>query len=264
VTEAAILPTTRPSNTDEAWRYSDSDWLAKADPAALGVWREAIVPEGQTISEVSELSEAGVTRLRVRVEKGARYEHFALNTAPAFARLELEVTLEEGAHFEFGGVSVGGGDTTQEFVTRTIHAEPHGTSNQIVRSVQWGRATGNFLGRIEVVRDAQKTDAGMNFRALLLEKGASANTKPELEIFADDVLCAHGAAIGQLDEQAAFYMAARGIPPELARKLQVQAFIGDAFVELGDAEKREALMERALAELAKAELAKAELENAKL
>lgn len=250
MSEAAVLPT----NKDEAWRYSDAEWLAKADPAVLGVWRESIVPEGQTICEVSEPSEAGVTRLKVHVEKGARYEHFALNTAPAFARLEIEVTLEEGAHFEFGGVSVGGGDTTQEFVTRTIHAEPHGTSNQVVRAVQWGRSTGNFLGRIEVVRDAQKTDAGMNFRALLLEKGASANTKPELEIFADDVLCAHGAAIGQMDEQAAFYMAARGLPPELARKLQVQAFIGDAFVALDDAAKREALMEKALGTLEGAQL----------
>jgi Fe-S cluster assembly protein SufD len=250
MSEAAVLPT----NKDEAWRYSDADWLAKADPSVLGVWRETIVPEGQTICEVSELNEAGVTRLKVHVDKGGRYEHFALNNAPAFARLEIEVTLEEGAHFEFGGVTLGGGETTQEFVTRTIHAEPHGTSNQIVRSVQWGRSTGNFLGRIEVVRDAQKTDAGQNFRALLLEKGASANTKPELEIFADDVLCAHGAAIGQLDEQAAFYMAARGLPPELARKLQVQAFIGDAFVELGDEAKREALMAKALSTLEGAEL----------
>ena len=243
--EAAALPTTR----DEAWRYSDAEWLTKADPAVLGVWRETIVPEGQTICEASHLAEAGVTRLRVRVEKGARYEHFALNISPAFARLELEVTLEEGAHFEFGAVTLGGGETTQEFVTRTIHAQPHATSNQVVRTVQWGRSTGNFLGRIEVVRGAQKTDAAQNFRALLLEKGASANTKPELEIFADDVLCAHGAAIGQMDENAAYYMAARGIPPETARKLLVPAFVGDAFVALKDAEARDRMIEQALEQL---------------
>lgn len=246
MSEIAPLSTNRPTNKDEAWRYSDTEWLANADPAVIGVWRESIVPEGQTIRETTHLTEAGATRLRVHVEKGARYEHFALNTAGPFARLEVEVTLEEGAHFEFGGVTLGGGDTTQEFVTRTIHAQPHGTSNQIVRAVQWGRSTGNFLGRIEVVRDAQKTDAGMNFRALLLEKGASANTKPELEIFADDVLCAHGAAIGQMDADAAYYMAARGIPPKAAKKLLVQAFIGDAFAEIDDAEARDALMDAAL------------------
>jgi len=119
----------------------------------------------------------------------------------------------------------------------------------VVRAVQWGKSTGNFLGRIEVARDAQKTDAAQNFRAILLEKGASANTKPELEIFADDVLCAHGAAIGQLDEQASYYMAARGIPPEIARKLLIQAFIGDAFAALADEKMREAMLESALHEL---------------
>jgi Fe-S cluster assembly protein SufD len=248
--DTAVLPT----NRHEDWRYSDASWLAQAEPAALSVWRETIVPEGQQICETSIIAEAGVTRLRIRVEKGAHYEHFALNTAGAFARLELEVTLEEGAHFEFGGVSVGGGDTVQEFVTRTIHAQPHATSNQVVRAVQWGASTGNFLGRIEVVRDAQKTDAGQNFRALLLNKGASANTKPELEIFADDVLCAHGAAIGQMDADAAYYMAARGIAPEAARKLLVQAFIGDAFAGLSDADQRDAMMEQALAQLEGAQL----------
>ena len=190
--------------------------------------------------------------MRVHVGKGARYAMFALNAAGPYARLEVEVTLEDGAHFEFGGVTIGGGDATQEFVTRTIHAEPNATSNQVVRAVQWGKATGNFLGRIEVVKGAQKTDAAQNFRALLLEKGASANTKPELEIFADDVQCAHGAAIGQMDEMARYYMAARGIPPEAARKLLVQAFIGDAFVEMGNAEECDRMMGLALGKLEEA------------
>jgi Fe-S cluster assembly protein SufD len=118
-----------------------------------------------------------------------------------------------------------------------------------VRAVQWGKSTGNFLGRIEVAPGAQKTDAAQNFRAILLEKGASANTKPELEIFADDVKCAHGAAIGALDEVAGFYMAARGIPPEIARKLLVRAFVADAFEAIGDDTLREEMLERALAAL---------------
>ncbi len=84
---------------------------------------------------------------------------------------------------------------------------PRRPVNQVVRAVHWGTATGNFLGRIEVARDAQKTDAAQDFKGLILEKGASANAKPELEIFADDVKCAHGAAIGQMDDAAAFYMA---------------------------------------------------------
>lgn len=241
--DAATL--SRPTNKDEAWRYADGDWLAAADAEAFADWQQLTIADGE-VREETRIAEVGIERLRVTVGRGARFALFAINAAGPYARLEVEVTLEEGAHFEFGGVTIGGGEKTQEFVTRTIHAQPNATSNQIVRAVQWGRATGNFLGRIEVVRHAQKTDAAQNFRAILLEKGASANTKPELEIFADDVQCAHGAAIGQLDEVARFYMAARGIPPGVARKLLVQAFIGDAFVEMADEAQAEAMLARAL------------------
>lgn len=249
--DAATLA--RPTNRDEAWRYADAGFLASLDPAALAQWQEVALAEGEEREETL-MVEAGVTRLRVSVGQRARYALFAINSAGPYARLEVEVTLAEGAHFEFGGVTIGGGEKVQEFVTRTIHAHPNATSNQTVRAVQWGRATGNFLGRIEVVRDAQKTDAAQNFRAILLEKGASANAKPELEIFADDVKCAHGAAIGQLDQAAAYYMAARGVPPEVARKLQVQAFIGDAFVEMADAAEAERMLEAALEQLDEAAL----------
>ena len=244
--QAATLPTTR----DEDWRYSDGEFLTSADPVALNQWRMIEVPAGETLREAeSYLSGQTMDRLRVHVGKGGRFEAFATIAGGKYSRVEIEVTLEEGAHFEFGGVTLGGGDKVQEFVTRTIHAHPNATSNQVVRAVQWGQATGNFLGRIEVARDAQKTDAAQNFRAILLEKGASANTKPELEIFADDVLCAHGAAIGQLDEQASYYMAARGIPPEIARKLLIQAFIGDAFEAITDDALRERMLEDTLARL---------------
>lgn len=252
--EVATLPTTK----DEAWRYADADWLATADAEALSQWQEITVAAGESQSDTSVITTNGVTRIRVTLGEGARYHHVAIIGADGYARLEVEATLAEGAHFEFGGVTIGGGDARQEFVTRTIHAHPHATSNQVVRAVQWGKSIGNFLGRIDVHRDAQKTDAAQNFRAILLEKGASANTKPELEIFADDVLCAHGAAIGALDETAAFYMAARGLPPQVARKLLVQAFIGDAFAEMDDELAREALMETALAHLDAAVLESAE------
>src|SRR5690606_28218534 len=133
-----------------------------------------------------------------------------------------------------GAVTIGGGGATREIVTRVNHVEPEASSIQVVRAVHGERATGNFLGRIEVAKDAQKTDAVQDFKGLLLDNGATINAKPELEIFADDVKCAHGAAIGALDERAAYYMASRGIDPEAARKLLVRAFIADAFVALGD------------------------------
>ncbi|MFZ1743505.1 MAG: SufD family Fe-S cluster assembly protein [Pontixanthobacter sp.] len=246
----AILPTTH----DEDWRYADSDYLAASAPEAINHWRTLDVPAGETRSEFQRHSsgascKGSVDRLRVHVGAGGRFEAFHTIAGGKYQRVEVEVTLEEGAHFEFGGVTLGGGDKVQEFVTRTIHAQPGATSNQVVRAVQWGKSKGNFLGRIEVARDAQKTNAAQNFRAILLEKGASANTKPELEIFADDVLCAHGAAIGQLDEMASYYMAARGIPPMVAKKLLIQAFIGDAFEAISDEKTRERMLEGALHEL---------------
>ena len=257
MSDLAAIPL--PTNRDEDWRYSDGDFLAASNPRAIHHWRTLDVPAGETRFEYMAQSsgpeaKGSVDRLRVHVGAGGRFESFRLIGGHAYERVELEVTLEDGAHFEFGGVTMGGGNATQEFVTRTIHAAPNATSNQTVRAVQWGRSTGNFLGRIEVARDAQKTDAAQNFRALLLEKGATANTKPELEIFADDVQCAHGAAIGQMDEMARYYMASRGLPPAAARKLLVQAFIGDAFVECSDADVRERMMEAALEKLEEAVL----------
>ncbi len=248
MSEAATFPTTR----DEDWRYADRDFLAAANPDAINHWRTLDVPAGETRREVKVISSGdqcigSTDRLRVHVGAGGRFEAFVTIAGGKYQRVEIEVTLEEGAHFEFGGVTLGGGDKVQEFVTRTIHAHPNATSNQVVRAVQWGRSTGNFLGRIEVARDAQKTNAAQNFRAILLEKGASANTKPELEIFADDVLCAHGAAIGQLDEMARYYMASRGIAPQVAKKLLVQAFIGDAFVAAEDDATRDRMLEETLA-----------------
>jgi Fe-S cluster assembly protein SufD len=235
------LPTTR----EEDWRYADPAELAQLAPADLDVWHQATLAPGETRAKDLILDDAhpGVHRVRLDVGPGARAELFAVLSATAYTRLEVEVTLHQGAHFQFGGVTIGGGEVTREIVTRVTHAEPDATSDQVVRAVHWDTATGNFIGRIAVARDAQKTDAGQSFKGLLLSRGASANTKPELEIFADDVKCAHGAAIGQMDETAAFYMAARGLPPETARKLLVRAFVADALAAHGEPD---ALLEAAL------------------
>ncbi len=250
MSDAALLPTTR----DEDWRYADGEWLAAADPAYVGHWRTLDIAPGESKSDYDVHASGGdatagtVDRLRVHVGKGGRYALFITNAAGPYARHEIEVTLEEGAHFEFGGVTLGGGDYRQEFVTRVNHA-PRSTSNQVVRCVQWGRSVGNFLGRIEIPRDSQQVDAAQNFRAILLEAGASANAKPELEIFADDVKAAHGAAIGALDERAAFYMASRGIAPHVARKLLLRAFVADAFEAIADDAMREHMLEQTLERL---------------
>lgn len=245
--EVATLPTRR----DEAWRYADISAVERLGAVALDAWREVTVAAGETWREAMVVGSADpeLHRIRLTLEAGARAELFVTNLGADYTRVEVEVTLGKGAHFEFGGVTIGGGEAVREFVTTTVHAEPEATSNQTVRSVHWGQGTGNFLGEIKVVRDAQKTDAVQDFKGLLLEAGASANAVPQLEIFADDVKCAHGATVGELDEAARYYMQARGISPEAAQRLLVQAFIGDALVALEDEATREELLNAALEQL---------------
>ncbi|MFW2349603.1 SufD family Fe-S cluster assembly protein [Qipengyuania sp.] len=240
---------TLPTRREEAWRYSRVERL---QGEKLDHWRTIDIAAGESFHDTLLIADRPDTRptelhrWRVTVGEGARCELFAVLSSAEYARLEIEVTLKQGAHFELGGITVGGRETVREFVTRVIHAEPEATSNQSVRSVHWGHGTGNFLGNIDVVRHAQKTDAAQDFKGLLLEKGASVNAVPQLEIFADDVKCAHGASVGQLDETAGFYMGARGLSPDLARRLLVQAFLGDALVALEDEALREQLMRVAL------------------
>ena len=238
-----------PTLKDEEWRYADFDVLERLSPGTFEAWRDITVPAGETVREcfVLDGAEPDLRRLRVKVGEGGRFELFAVNANADYARVEVIVHLAEGAHFEFGGVTIGGGEAVREFVTRTDHANPDATSNQVVRAVHWDQATGNFLGRIDVGRGGQRTDAAQDFKGLLLEKGASANAKPELEIYADDVKCAHGAAIGQMDEMARYYMASRGIPPEKAKTLLIRAFIADALAALEDEAEKERLFDAALA-----------------
>ena len=238
------LPTIR----DESWRYADFDAVERLGVEALDQWQNVSVAEGETHrqclivgSDAPELH-----RIRLNIGKGARAEIFVVVIGNDYTRVEVETDLGEGAHFEFGGVTIGGGDAVREFVTRTAHDRPDATSNQVVRAVHWNEATGNFLGAINVGREGQRTDAAQDFKALVLEKGATANAKPELEIFADDVKCAHGAAIGQMDEMARYYMASRGIAPDVAQRLLVRAFIADALAALEDEGEAERLLKAAL------------------
>jgi Fe-S cluster assembly protein SufD len=232
------------------------DALARLGVAALDQWQTIAVPAGESVTRCMVVGSSApeVHRMRVDIGEGASAAFFVTNRGGDYTRVELEVRLAKGAHFEFGGVTIGGSAVTREFVTQVVHAEPEATSNQTVRAVHWAGATGNFLGEIKVARHAQKTDAAQDFKGLLLEAGASANAVPQLEIFADDVKCAHGATVGELDEGARFYMMARGVDPQAAQRLLVQAFIGDAFVALEDEAEREALLDAALAALEGARL----------
>lgn len=225
-----------PTRRDEAWRYSDLEAVASVWPVPAA---EAIeVAAGESLSRVivqDAPDEAVAIRdYRVILHKGATATFHVLNTGGLLGRVTIDVTLHEGAHFELGAALLGGGGQTLEIVTTMRHVEPGATSNQVVRSVLGGRATGSYLGKVAVARDAQKTDASQSVKAMLLTRTATANAKPELEIYADDVKCAHGATVGELDRQALFYLASRGLPPAEAKALMLRAFIASAFTGLED------------------------------
>lgn len=242
-----------PTRRDEAWRYADLDALAQVWGQVPQGPERITVPAGETLSQQIvlpvALSGVSIIDLDVVIEAGATFALHLLCADADYGRMRVNVLLHEGAHFEMGGAILGQADQTLEIVTQVNHAHPHATSNQVVRSVLAGHATGSFLGKVAVARHAQKTDASQSVKAMLLDRTATANAKPELEIYADDVKCAHGATVGELDKAALFYMAARGLPPTIARKLMLQAFIADAFVSLEDGAVREAIEARALAAL---------------
>ena len=131
----------------------------------------------------------------------------------------------EGAEFELFGANIGTGLSTNEIVTNVKHLGAGGRSRQAIRSVLNGKAVGSYLGKVEVARGAQQTDAEQSVKAMLLDRGATANCKPELEIFADDVKCAHGATVGELDAMQLFYAESRGLDPASARALLLEGFV---------------------------------------
>ena len=133
----------------------------------------------------------------------------------------------EGAECTLNGLYVADGDSLVDNHTTIDHAKAHCPSHEVYKGILAGRARAVFNGKIVVRQDAQKTDAKQTNKALLLTDDAQINTKPQLEIFADDVKCTHGAAIGQIDEDAMFYLRARGIGASDARNMLIHAFAGD-------------------------------------
>ena len=237
-----------PTRKDEAWRYSDLAALERVWP--LPAPEYIVVPANgrleRTIVQDAPEGETAVHQLALSLGKGAKARLDILNLGGAFGRIEIDATLHEGADFALNAVQVGGASQVLEIVTNVRHAEPKATSRQTVRTVLAGKAIGTYLGKVAVDRDAQKTDAEQSVRAMLLDRTATANAKPELEIYADDVKCAHGAAVGELDANGLFYLQSRGLPPAEARKLMLQAFVAGAF---DGAEREEELQAAALAKL---------------
>jgi len=215
-----------PTHKQEAWRYADLDalkpvWEQFAEPLTL------TVAAGESLEEIwlPNSDDVQLRRVQLALGEGAKARIFALNVAPVYGRVELEVSLAEGADFALFGANIGTGVSTNEFVTTVRHLAPAATSRQTIRSVLGGKAVGSYLGKVEVARGAQQTDGEQSIKAMLLDRGATANCKPELEIYADDVKCAHGASVGELDATQLFYAESRGMDPASARALLLEGFV---------------------------------------
>jgi Fe-S cluster assembly protein SufD len=161
----------------------------------------------------------------------------------------VRAELAAGSAFTFGAAQLAGGTATLEVVTQVTHAGPDAISRQVVRSVAGGTATANYLGKVLVRRGADGTDGEQSVRAMLLDRTATANARPELEIHADDVKCAHGCAVGELDANGLFYLQSRGLAPADAKRLMLQAFIAEAFVDAADGDDLTAAALAALEQL---------------
>jgi Fe-S cluster assembly protein SufD len=170
----------------------------------------------------------------------AHFNTFGLTSGSLVSRYQATIAFAgEGSRVETNGVNLLNGRQHADSTLFLDHAVPNCESREIFRSVVDDRGHSVFQGRIIVRPDAQKTDAKMMTRALLLSDEAEADNKPELEIFADDVTCGHGATTGALDESLLFYLRARGLPEKEAQALLIQAFVGEAIESIANDALRE-------------------------
>ena len=187
-----------------------------------------------------------LSTLYAEVAERGTYDSFALNLGARIVRTEVHTRLAGAkgvAHLN--GAQLLGGVQHADLTTVVKHDAPSCTSRQTVKNVLAGHSQGVFQGRIEVARVAQKTDGYQMNQALLLSPDAEIDTKPELEIFADDVKCSHGATVGELDADQLFYLRSRGIPDAEARSILVRAFLAEA-LDLVTHEQIRAALEHAV------------------
>ena len=140
--------------------------------------------------------------------------------------------MVRGVDCRLDGVYLATGKQVVDNTTYVEHAAPECRSRQVYKGVLDGQSRGVFQGKVHVMRDAQKTDGHQLSRALLLSPRAEIDARPELEIYADDVKCSHGATAGELDEDSLFYLLSRGIPQATARRMLIEAFLSEAIAEI--------------------------------
>jgi Fe-S cluster assembly protein SufD len=222
--------------------------------------------QANTLSEVAIGDGAAIVHLKVTLEGIAtthvasslaalgarsRYRVFHLTAATGLVRNSVVATFKgEGAKLDISGCFLGRGSEHIDTTMVVDHAVPHCESRELFKGVLTGKARGVFQGKVIVRPHAQKTDGKQMAQVLMLSEDAEFDSKPELEIYADDVVCGHGSTAAEIDEDLLFYMRARGIPLEQARQLLIESFVGEALDKIEDEAVREALAGMATARLA--------------
>ncbi len=267
-------PTSYPTRRDEEWKYSDLSRVLRVVPEAdqvaqitgridvaageslvrFDTYREVAevthedthitLGEGASLTRVVILDEpedaVSIRRSTVETAPNSTFRQYVFSTGARFQRFETHVThAGHGAEVELNGAYLLKDKRHFDLTTRIIHGQVDGVTHQLIKGLVRDTATGVFQGRILVERGADGTDARMRHQALILNDGAHIRAKPELEIYADDVQCAHGNTIGALDEEALFFCMSRGIPEDAARALLTQAFVMPVADAIADDQVRE-------------------------
>lgn len=243
--------TRTPTLRDEAWRYSSAKAIARLtfppERQTLAVSSEQTlvevvssgtnghlitIAEGARLNHVrifpSDLSSPAYATAKVEVAANGYYSSHVLNLAGEYVRNEIEVDLVgAGAHANLQGVYMISDKAHCDTMTKIHHAVADTTSDEVYKGVLKGTSRGVFQAQIRVAPDAQRIVGNQMHRALMLSDDSRVDTKPELEIFANDVQCSHGSTISDLDEQQLFYLRSRGLPEANARALLIRAFLAE-------------------------------------
>ncbi len=223
--------------------------------AAANTCMEGDLAAGATLHHVrlqEDASGPSATHLFARLAEGAKLRSFTLTADGTLTRNEVVADLVgDRASAHLGGALLATGDSHIDNTVFVTHSGLHGESRQVFKNVVDGSARAVFQGKIFVRPAAQKTDGYQLSQAILLAPGATFSAKPELEIYADDVACSHGSTTGAMDEEALFYLRARGVPHQEAEALLVAAFVDEAVAEIADETLAEAVRARVAAWMAR-------------
>jgi Fe-S cluster assembly protein SufD len=189
--------------------------------------------------------QSGLAPQNIVVERNSKADVVILIMPGVSCDIKLDVTLKgEGAETNIYGAYVCGADERVKIAVDMHHDMPHCNSRQLFKGIAGGTSRVDFYGKIIVAQDTQKTEAYQENHNILLSDDAKVDTKPQLEIYADDVKCSHGATIGRLNEEEQFYMRSRGIPLEDAKVLQMISFLAPVLEHIPDAGIRDDIVRR--------------------